>query len=200
MDKLQELTEKLYNEGLSKGKEEGAAILEKAQKDAEKILAEARAEAAKIVAKAEKDAADAKSKAESDIRMASSQAISATRNDIENLIIARIADEKISKELADKDYLKEIITEVAKHFSSENPGDIALVLPESMKNALEGFVAGELPKVIGKEVKVEFSKKIAGGFTISPADGGWFISFTDETFRELICEYLRPATRKLLFG
>ena len=34
MDKLQELTQKLYNEGLSKGKEEGEAILAKAQAEA----------------------------------------------------------------------------------------------------------------------------------------------------------------------
>ena len=48
----------------------------------------------------------------------------------------------------------------------------------------------------GKKV----SDKIAGGFTIGPKDGGYFISFTEETFNALISEYLRPATKKLLFG
>ena len=41
MDKLQELTDKLYNEGLAKGKEEGARILEDAKKKAEEIIANA---------------------------------------------------------------------------------------------------------------------------------------------------------------
>ena len=41
MDKLQELTQKLYNEGLSKGKEEGEAILAKAQAQAQEIVAKA---------------------------------------------------------------------------------------------------------------------------------------------------------------
>ena len=49
-------------------------------------------------------------------------------------------------------------------------------------------------------MNASFSKKIAGGFTIGPKDGSYFISLTDETFKELISEYLRPATRKLLFG
>ena len=49
-------------------------------------------------------------------------------------------------------------------------------------------------------VEASFSKKVAGGFRIGPKDGGYFISFTDETFNELISEYLRPATKKLLFG
>ena len=46
----------------------------------------------------------------------------------------------------------------------------------------------------------EFSKKIAGGFNIGPADGSWFVSLTDEAFSALISEYLRPVTKKLLFG
>ena len=45
-NKLQELTDKLYQEGLSKGKEEGERILADAKAQAEKILAEAKAQAA----------------------------------------------------------------------------------------------------------------------------------------------------------
>ena len=46
MDKLQELTDKLYNEGLSKGKAEGEAILAKAKEEAAAIVENARKEAA----------------------------------------------------------------------------------------------------------------------------------------------------------
>ena len=49
-------------------------------------------------------------------------------------------------------------------------------------------------------ISASFSKKVSGGFNIGPKDGSYFISFTDETFRSLISEYLRPATRKILFG
>ena len=41
-NKLQELTDKLYNEGLSKGKQEGEALLQEATAKADSILAEAR--------------------------------------------------------------------------------------------------------------------------------------------------------------
>ena len=41
---------------------------------------------------------------------------------------------------------------------------------------------------------------VGGGFSIGPKDGSWFVSMTDETFRDLIAEYLRPVTRKFLFG
>lgn len=199
-NKLQELTDKLYNEGLSKGKEEGELLLAQARVEADKIRATGKREAALMVAEAEKTAAALKEKAESDIRMASAQSLQATRKDIEDLLVNAVISDKVSKALADKDFVKEIIRAVAEKFNSSEATDIGLVLPASMKKDLEKWVSGELGKALGKEVKAEFSKKIQGGFTIGPKDGSWFVSLTDETFRELIAEYLRPVTRKILFG
>ena len=51
-NKLQQLTEKLYNEGLSKGRAEAEAVLAKAHADAEKIVAEAQDKAREITAQA----------------------------------------------------------------------------------------------------------------------------------------------------
>ena len=199
-DKLQQLTDKLYNEGLSKGKQEGEAILAEAKKKAEAIIAQANKQADDIIGKAKADAEDYRHKVESDVKMASAQSLQATKKDIENLLVAKMAAEPVKASLADGAFLKEIIKEVAKKFSAENPEDLSLVLPEKLQKELEPFVAGELAKQLGKEVKVSFSKKIAGGLSIGPADGSYFVSLTDETFSELIGEYLRPATKKLLFG
>lgn len=199
-NKLQELTERLYNEGLSKGKEEGARILENARKEAAGIIAAAKEEAKAVAEAAQKEAADLKAKAASDIKMASAQSLQATRKDIENILVSGITGSKVDAALASPDFIKEIIKAVAQRFSAEQMSDIELVLPEALKSQLEPFVAGELASALGKEVKADFSKKIAGGFTIGPKDGGYFISLTDETFKDLICEYLRPVTKKLLFG
>ena len=56
-NKLQELTDKLYNEGLSKGKQEGEEILAKAKVQAEEIIAKAKAEAEAIRLKGEAEGA-----------------------------------------------------------------------------------------------------------------------------------------------
>ena len=45
-NKLQELTDKLYNEGLSKGKQEGEELLAKAKAQVDEMIAKAQAEAA----------------------------------------------------------------------------------------------------------------------------------------------------------
>jgi V/A-type H+-transporting ATPase subunit E len=199
-NKLQELTDKLYTEGLTKGKEEGARILEEARQQAEETVANAKAEAATIIAKAEKDAEDLKAKVDSDLKMASAQCLQATKKDIENVLVSSISTDAVKSALADPGFLKKIISAVAEKFSASEATDLALVLPEKLKAELEPWVKGELAKSLGKGVSASFSKKVAGGFTVGPKDGSYFVSLTDETFRELIAEYLRPVTRKLLFG
>ena len=110
MDKLQELTQKLYEEGLAKGKQdgEGEALLQKAQSEAEGIVKQAQEEAEAILAKARKDAEDFKVKVEGDVKMAAQQAVQATRTDIENLVVSKVVDGTVDKALANEDYIKGI--------------------------------------------------------------------------------------------
>lgn len=199
-NKLQELTDRLYNEGLSKGKEEGEILLSKARKEADEIIANARKQAEDIVTEAENRAAQLKEKAESDIKMASEQALMATKKDIENLLVNALCTEETEKILSEEKFLKEIILAVAQKFSTQQSEDISLVLPASLKSMLEPWVSTELKKALKKEISVDFSKKIKGGFSIGPQNGSWYISMSDESFKALISEYLRPVTKKLLFG
>lgn len=199
-NKLQELTDRLYNEGLSKGKEEGEILLFKARKEADEIIANARKQAEDIVTEAENRAAQLKEKAESDVKMASEQALMATKKDIENLLVNALCAEETEKVLSEEKFLKEIILAVAQKFSTQQSEDISLVLPASLQSMLEPWVSTELKKALKKEISVNFSKKIKGGFSIGPQNGSWYISMSDESFKALISEYLRPVTKKLLFG
>ena len=199
-NKLQELTDKLYNEGLSKGKQEGEALLQEATAKADSILAEARKEADGIIAKARKEAEELKTRVNADLKMAANQSIAATKQDIEKIVVAKITDKEVKTALSSADFLKEIITAVARNFNAAEPVDLEVVLPESLKKEMEPFVAKELSSILKSGITGSFSKKIGGGFTIGPKDGSYFISFTDETFTDLISEYLRPAAKKILFG
>jgi V/A-type H+-transporting ATPase subunit E len=199
-NKLQELTDKLYNEGLSKGKQEGEELLAKAKVQAEEIVAKAQKEAEQIVAAAHKQAEELKTKVASDVKMAAGQSIAATKKDIETLIVGKMTEGAVKEAMTSADYVKEIIKAVAEKFTTEGPVELSLILPESLKKELEPFVQKELGTMLKAGVEASFSKNVAGGFQIGPKDGGYFISFTDETFNQLIAEYLRPATKKILFG
>ena len=77
-NKLQELTDKLYQEGLSKGKQEGENLVAQAKAEADRIIKEAQAEANRIVTEAQKEAEDMKTKVAADIQMASAQSMTVT--------------------------------------------------------------------------------------------------------------------------
>ena len=194
------MTDKLYNEGLSKGKQEGEELLAKAKVQAEDIVSKAKAEAAQIVAAAQKEADEIRTKTGSDVKMAAAQSIAATKKDIETLIVGKMTEADVKNALTSAEFVKELIKTVAEKFTTDGPVDLEVVLPESLRNQVEPYLTNELAKTLSAGVEASFSKKVTGGFRIGPKDGGYFISFTDETFNELISEYLRPATKKLLFG
>ena len=201
-DKLQELTDRLYNEGLSKGKQEGEELVQKAHAEAEAIIANAKAEAAGIIAQANKEAEEMKTKVAADVKMAATQSIAVTKQEIEKMVVTNVATQGVKANMGNADFVKSLITTVVKAFNPDNAAPVALdlILPEAMKAEVEPFVKNEIANQFKGEVKVDYSKKMNGGFKVAPKDGGYMLQFTDDEFTQLIANYLRPATKKILFG
>ena len=86
--KLQELTDKLYQEGLEKGRAEADSLVSEAKSQAEKIVADARAEAEKIMEQAHHKAEDTEKNAMTEIALAGRQAKAKIKSEIENMIVA----------------------------------------------------------------------------------------------------------------
>ena len=200
-NKLQELTDKLYNEGLAKGKQDADNLLAKAREEAAKIVADAKEQAEKIIADAGKQAEDLKTRTEGDVKMASTQALAALRQQIGSLVETRAVGSKVNDALADKAFVGKLIATVAGAFKADgSAASLDVILPEDMKAGLQDFLAKNIDKELAGSLSFGFSDDFAGGFRIAPKDGGYYLDFTDESFRNLIGEYLRPATAKILFG
>ena len=201
-NKLQELTDRLYEEGLSKGRREADEMLAKAQAEAREIVEKAKAEADGIIAAADKKAADIATMVEGDLKMASTQAISALKQQVEQMIVAKAVAEPVGAALSDGRFVRELLATVVKAFDAANPGGVGLeaILPAEGREALDKAFANEVAKDLSKGLEVKNVKGLPGGFRIGPKDGGYRISFTGDDFTSLIAEYLRPATRKILFG
>ena len=201
-DKLQELMDKLYNEGLSKGRKDADELVAKAAREAEEIISDAKAKAAKIVSKAEQEANDIKSRIANDIKMASAQSITATKQSIENLVVANAINANVGKAMSDTEFVKSLLTTVVKAFNAANPESVPLevILPSEMQKELQNAFATEIYDNLAKGSEVKFAKGMSDGFKIGPKDGGYVIGFTADDFNALLGRYLRPSTRKLLFG
>ena len=74
-NKLQELTQKLYNEGVEKANVEAEKILAEAKSEAEKVKQNAEKEAAKIISAAEQKSTEIKKNVDAELNLASKQTI-----------------------------------------------------------------------------------------------------------------------------
>jgi V/A-type H+-transporting ATPase subunit E len=194
--KIQELTEKIYQEGVEKGEVKAKEIVADAEKKASAVMTDAKAQADKIIADAQKQAAELKRNTESELKSSGSQAVAAIKSQIVNLITSRVIDDASSKALSDPAVLKDFVSQVISNWKmsgGEAPA-LEVMLPEAKQNELNQC----FHNAVNAELK--FSPKIKSGFSIGPADGGFKISLTDEDFREFFKEYLRPRTRTYLFG
>lgn len=200
--KIVELTEKIYKEGVEKGEEQKKSIIEAAKKEAGKIKENAKKDEKKIIADAEAKAEEMKRNAESEIKLSSQQAISALKQQILDVLMVKAVDENISANLSSPDVIKDLLATIVKNWKiNENEvPSLEILLPENSRAKLEKKLEDSLRKIMKKGITITFSKNIKGGFQIGPKDGTFKISLTDEDFIEFFKEYLRPKTRTFLFG
>lgn len=201
-NKLQELTSKLYAEGLSKGKKEAEDLKAKAKIEAEEIIAKAKDEYKEILKKANKDAHDYKVKIENEVRMVSRQTLATVKQNIEEVIVTKAVEKPVKEVLESKDFLGSVIKAAIEAFnpSKGEAATLEILLPEKMQAELDSFLKSEINRQLNSGVEVRFDKKLQNGFKIGPKEGGYHISFTDKDFQELLSQYLKPKTREYLFS
>lgn len=200
--KLQELADKLYRDGLSKGQQEAEVLVSEAQIKAEKMIADARQEADSIRERARKDAEEIKVNAESEIRMAYRQSLHAIRQRIEQLVTVKAVEEPTREACSDAHFIQTVLQAAVQAFNPQQDTAVSLevLLPESLQQALESYVRQAAVETFNGNVSLRFSPTLKSGFTIGPKDGGYHLSFTDQDFEQLLKNYMRPKMIDLLFG
>ena len=197
--KLQQLTDKLYQEGLEKGRAEADNLVATAKKEAQKIVAEAEARAAKIVADAESKAADIEKNAMTEISLAGKQAVAKIKAEIETLIVAKTTAEGVKKANLDAEFIKEMLLAVAKNWNNGAKAELKALLPEAKKAELGKAFDAAAKSLLAEGVEVGFSSEVKSGFKVGEKNGGYYISFSDESFEALLSGYLREKVAQLLF-
>ena len=195
-DQLQDLLQRVYEEGVVKAKAEADGILDKARSEAEQIVSKAKSEADALLAEANKKAQELGKNTDSDLKMAAQHTISSVKQKITEVILQQVFDARLKQDFADPEFLKKLILEVLQAWK-ESGGRITIA--QSMEPKLDEYFLGSLKQVVGSQLVVEFSPKMKNGFSISPQDNSFKLSFTDEDFANLFKSYLRPRTSQILF-
>lgn len=199
--KLQELTNKLYNEGVEKANEEAGRIKSEAEKEAEQIRNDAQQQADQIVQQAKQEAEDIQKNTQSEIDLAAKQTLRQVQKQVAEMITTRVIKKPVENAMEDTAFVKQIIQEVIKNWNPQSGEavDLSITLPEKMQKELQDYLENKAAKELNAGITVEVSDRMKGGFSVGPADGSYKISFSEDDFKNFFKGYLRPRTVKMLF-
>lgn len=195
-NKLQELTKKIYSEGIEKAKTDAEIIVVEAREKADEIIKNAQKEASDIIAKAHDSVAELKRNAESEIKMASRQSLAKLKQQIIDLILVKSIDKPVKDVMNDKEFVGSLIQKVAGCFNN----NIHLVLPETDKDKMAAYFKEKAVAELLSGIDITFDGNMKAGFKVSPKNENYIISFTDDDFVNFFKAYMRPKTIQLLFG
>ena len=194
-NKIQELTEKIYNEGVERGNVEAERIIAQAQEQAELILNEARGKADEIVEKANRAANELKANTQSELKLYAAQALGALKSETASLVTDTIVKEAV-KEALSGDALKNIVVKIAERWSADEP----LVISTTEAEELKKFFAAKAKALLDKGVEIKQVNGLKSSFSIAPADGSYKVNFGEGEFEAFFKAFLRPQMVELLFS
>lgn len=195
MEKIQELTEKIYREGVEKGQVEAANIIEAAKQEAEKIVAAAREQAMAVEKEAVKKAEELDKNTKKELKLYTSQALNALKSEIVNVMCGEIVGKSVSSMVADKDFLNKFTVALASKWVESEP----IVIGTADADSLKAYFAAEAKEILNKGVTIQQVNGKAALFSIQPADGSYVVNFGKDEFETYFKNFLRPQLIDMLF-
>lgn len=194
-NKIQELTDKIYREGVEKGNEEAQRLIANAQEEAKKIIENANQEAASIIASSRKSAGELAENTKSELKLFAGQAVNALKSEIATMITDKIVTSSVGDFAHNKEFLNAFIVALASKWSADEP----IVISTEDATALKKYFAVHAKALLDNGVTIEKVNGIKALFSISPADGSYKVNFGEEEFMNYFKEFLRPQLVEMLF-
>ena len=200
-DKLQELTDRLYRDGVEKARNEAETILADAGKNKDEIIRKAEMDAAAILERGRKDADALRSRTESELAMAARQAEGALKQRIVNILSDTVLTEGVQNALNDETLLNNLIVSTTGAWAGDGEiPEISLILNDDKSDKFITGLKSLLKKQLDNGLSIEFSKRMKSGFRIESKDGSYAMSFTEKDFEEYFRSFIKEKSRAALFG
>ena len=141
-NKIQELTDKIYREGVEKGNEEAQRLVSEAQAQAEKLIEDAKKQAESILAEAKKSADELNENTKSELKLFAGQAVNALKTEVANLLTNQTVEETVKGFTADKEFLYKFILALAEKWSANEPIEISVKDADRIAVMDDGEIVG----------------------------------------------------------
>jgi V/A-type H+-transporting ATPase subunit E len=199
-NKLQELTDKIYQEGVSKANEEAEKILDEAGKESKRILDEAEKKAGSIIKDAEKKAEEIIKNGNSELKISFRHAINTLKQELEKTVSAELISDKVKAAFEDDNFVADLIKTIYENWKPETTESPMEVLVSKKKSeAIEKRLKAEVGAELGKGLVIKPIESIKTGFEIIPSGGGFKISATGGDIEAYLKEFIRPKLNNILF-
>jgi V/A-type H+-transporting ATPase subunit E len=194
-NKIQELTDKLYREGVEKGNAEAERLIAAAKEKAAELIAKAQEEAAEIVDKAKKKAAETDENTRTELCQFAGQAKHALQSEIANLVSNQVVKESVASTIDSKDFLGQFLVALAGKWTENEP----IVIESDKANELRTYFAAKAKALLDKGVTIKEVNGVKSLFTVKPVDGSYKVEFGQEEFENYFKAFLRPQLIEMLF-
>ncbi len=199
--KIQELTEKIYQEGVDKAQNQANILLKEAAEKAAGLINDAQQKADNLVLEAEKKSQEMDQGLKEELQSISRQVIAITKQKITDSVVTD-ASQSISKELLDdKDFLKSLVLELVSKWDmgSGSIDDLSLILSEEQLGKLDGIFKSTALQTLKSKKQILFDPSIKSGFQIISNSEGFKVSFSDEDFVKFFKKFMKPRIQEYLF-
>ena len=195
-NKIDNLTQKIYQEGVDKAQQEGDRIIGNAKTEAEEIIRAAREEAENLKKSAEKEAGEINRNTMASLKLAGNQSISSLKQQIKDLLAVKILAQPLQELFVDTSFLKEIILSIAKNWDPKEGVTLAFSpsMEDKIDKAFEASIRKEIPNL-----QITYDGKLSNGFSIVPEKSSFQIKFTDQDFIAFFKPFVRDKAEKILF-
>lgn len=199
--KIQELTEKIYQEGVDKAQNQANILLKEAEEKAAGLINDAQQKADNIILEAERKSKEIFQGLKEELQSISKQVIAITKQKITDSIVTD-SSKKITKVLLDdKDFIKSLILELVRKWDMGDGSidDLSLILSEEQLGKLDGIFKSGALQILQNKKQILFDPSIKNGFQIISNSEGFKVSFSDEDLENFFKKFMKPRIQEYLF-
>jgi V/A-type H+-transporting ATPase subunit E len=195
-EEIRDLIDKINQEGIRAAEEKARTIEAAAQQRADEILRAAKREAEEMTAAAHERIRREDEKEKILLAQAGRDLLLSLRKEI-NTLLLRIAVSEVRQVLT-PEALFGLISEAVRNYSAGEGSDITVFLNTRDREILENHFLTRLSEETKKNILLQPSDEISGGFTISFDEGRSCYDFTDKALADYIGTHLKPKLNRIL--